>query len=216
MVCNEDGFTDEDVQALCDVCQSTKNTTDAIGRKGLGFKSVFKACHLVHIGSNGFQFCFDGDDGDFGKVKPTWRVYPEWLRDPQKTYMSLKLSAREDPSDIRRGIQTLEPSVLLFLRNLERITIQTPGFHKLMTCKDRGQEVTTITTETWEEDGESACESMEYVMVRASSGFSTPQLILAFPCPNDGGSEPQQVHTFLPIRSYGFKVGNTPHEYFLS
>lgn len=45
--CNEDGFSEEDVKALCSVDRSTKTAKSAIGKKGIGFKSVFKVCDKV-------------------------------------------------------------------------------------------------------------------------------------------------------------------------
>src|SRR5687767_4182610 len=39
---NETGFREMNVRAVCDIDASTKLSANAIGRKGLGFKSVFK------------------------------------------------------------------------------------------------------------------------------------------------------------------------------
>ena len=42
---NECGFTPENIQALCDVGRSTKKGSGGyIGKKGIGFKSVFRVC----------------------------------------------------------------------------------------------------------------------------------------------------------------------------
>lgn len=47
---NEQGFTAADVHAICDVGAGTK-TADAgrIGRKGIGFKSVFSICDSPYL-----------------------------------------------------------------------------------------------------------------------------------------------------------------------
>lgn len=44
---NEQGFSAENIRALCDVGSSTKKGSNAgyIGRKGIGFKSVFRVGH---------------------------------------------------------------------------------------------------------------------------------------------------------------------------
>ncbi|KAL8772821.1 MAG: hypothetical protein Q9209_002166 [Squamulea sp. 1 TL-2023] len=205
---NEDGFTTEDVEALCDIDQSTKNATNAIGKKGIGFKSVFKVCDLVQIGSNGFQFSFDKTDRPFGMVKPKWHPLSNWLEDQAKTHMCLQLSAGQSFPDIQDDINELEPSVLLFLRNIQEISIHTDflGLRTLMTCKDRGKQITTITTQRWLGDLKLDSQLVEYVMVHYKPSFSAaPEVILAFPRSVKGDLGPQQVHNFLPIRSYGFK-----------
>lgn len=42
---NENGFSDQNIRALCDIANSTKKIAGAdeyIGKKGIGFKSVFR------------------------------------------------------------------------------------------------------------------------------------------------------------------------------
>ncbi|KAL8711523.1 MAG: hypothetical protein Q9225_007104 [Loekoesia sp. 1 TL-2023] len=204
--CNEDGFSTEDVEALCDVDQSTKSATNAIGKKGIGFKSVFKVCDKVQIGSNGFQLEFDKSNGPFGMVKPKWREFPEWLKNQKETLMRLTLSPDEILTDIYEDFENLEPSVLLFLRNIEKICMYTPDFQRIITCKDRKGSVTTITTETaWFRDEESDIEEVEYVIVKHPPEGSIPEVVLAFPRSVDGEFKTQQVYNFLPISDYGFK-----------
>lgn len=43
---NEQGFSAKNMRALCDVGNSTKkgSSTGYIGKKGIGFKSVFRVC----------------------------------------------------------------------------------------------------------------------------------------------------------------------------
>jgi hypothetical protein len=77
---NEIGFSATDVWALCDVGASTKKTGEAIGHKGIGFKSVFMVSNTPHVLSNDFAFRFDVDrHGLFGYVVPEW-VPPPTLR----------------------------------------------------------------------------------------------------------------------------------------
>jgi len=46
---NEDGFTPDDIQAICSVGGSTKFGTQACrGEKGIGFKSVFMVASKVY------------------------------------------------------------------------------------------------------------------------------------------------------------------------
>jgi hypothetical protein len=75
---NEVGFDERDVRALCDVGSSTKQLrSGAIGRKGIGFKSVFMVTDQPHILSNGFRFCFDSS-GDGGLLQPHWVTSEQW------------------------------------------------------------------------------------------------------------------------------------------
>lgn len=58
---NEDGFTKDNVRALTAMGESTKKllltgSTQSIGEKGVGFKSVFGVATSVEIHSNGFDF----------------------------------------------------------------------------------------------------------------------------------------------------------------
>lgn len=58
---NEVGFSEANVQALCDIKQSTKGKGGAgfIGQKGIGFKSVFAVSNDPQIHSNGFHFALE-------------------------------------------------------------------------------------------------------------------------------------------------------------
>lgn len=55
---NECGFSARNIRALCDVGNSTKKGTNAgyIGKKGIGFKSVFRVCETTHLNC---LFCTD-------------------------------------------------------------------------------------------------------------------------------------------------------------
>lgn len=69
MACNELGFTERDVRALCDIGASSKAAAggagapkDQTGEKGIGFKSVFAISDKPHIHSGRFSFAFDARD----------------------------------------------------------------------------------------------------------------------------------------------------------
>ena len=77
--CNELGFRERDVRAVCDLGSSTKGgkggqtgSIGSIGRKGLGFKSCFAVSDLPHVASGGFSFRFDARDGLYGALVPEW------------------------------------------------------------------------------------------------------------------------------------------------
>lgn len=46
---NEVGFAPQNVLAICNVSKSTKVGSASIGRKGIGFKSVFKGAYIFML-----------------------------------------------------------------------------------------------------------------------------------------------------------------------
>lgn len=126
--CNEDGFTEPDLTAICHVGESTKsNDYGYIGAKGIGFKSVFVAATEVYIQSGNFSFKFEHgkDDPGLGMVRPIWVDPKETLAGPL-TRMTLRLHGDESGSeDVRSSVidqlDTLQESCLLFLKNLQCI-----------------------------------------------------------------------------------------------
>lgn len=71
---NELGFTDRNINAICDVKASTKGKHQRgyIGRKGIGFKSVFTVTDRPEIHSNGYHVNFDLSNGHIGYILPNW------------------------------------------------------------------------------------------------------------------------------------------------
>ncbi|KAH7036417.1 hypothetical protein B0J12DRAFT_765414 [Macrophomina phaseolina] len=60
--CNEKGFSPEDVEAICDIGNSTKlSSASTTGEKGVGFKSVFRVARAVWIVSGEYQFMLHRD-----------------------------------------------------------------------------------------------------------------------------------------------------------
>lgn len=127
--CNEDGFEEENLRALCNVGQTSKlGRQGYIGQRGIGFKSVFKYAWKVHIQSGPFSFCFKHrpEDAGMGMISPEWHP-PEVLFEPI-TRMTFFL--HDDGDDDMRSTQRsriveelnqFEPSMMLFLKNLRRI-----------------------------------------------------------------------------------------------
>ncbi|KAJ4147327.1 hypothetical protein LMH87_001859 [Akanthomyces muscarius] len=126
--CNEDGFTERDLTAICHVGQSTKSSDYGyIGAKGIGFKSVFIVATEVYIQSGNFSFKFENkkDDPGLGMVRPIWVDSSETLAAPL-TRMTLCLRDDEPGSgDLRSHVvsqlDTLQESCLLFLKKLQCI-----------------------------------------------------------------------------------------------
>ncbi|KAM0380432.1 hypothetical protein ACHAPK_001029 [Fusarium culmorum] len=131
--CNEDGFTEPDLDAICAVGKSTKSASHGyIGAKGIGFKSVFIAASRVHIQSGNFSFEFrhNKTDPGIGMVRPIWVKPTETIPSPM-TRMTLYIHDQGDPDEIRHlkriismQFDDLQETCLLFLHKLEQIGLE--------------------------------------------------------------------------------------------
>ncbi|XP_028765904.1 uncharacterized protein LOC114723831 isoform X2 [Neltuma alba] len=141
---NEQGFSVENMRALCDVGNSTKKGSNAgyIGQKGIGFKSVFRVTDAPEIHSNGFHVKFDISEGQIGFVLPT--VVPpcdidlfsrmastdvdSFDTNPWKTCIILPFRSHLFEGSIMNSIMSmfsdLHPSLLLFLHRLKCLKLR--------------------------------------------------------------------------------------------
>ncbi|CAK0870335.1 unnamed protein product [Prorocentrum cordatum] len=135
---NEEGFSQVDVRAVCDISASSKSRPSSggntIGCKGIGFKSVFTVSDRPHVLSRGFTFVFDvaGPLGKLGYVTPTWlapeqiAALPEEVRLAHaagRTVLFLPLKRPGLSAAIEREMEELSGpgrATLLFLRQLQR------------------------------------------------------------------------------------------------
>lgn len=137
---NEIGFSAADVAGLCNIGAGTKARDSVervrIGRKGIGFKSVFMVTESPHICSAGFCWRFDtAAHGLFGYIVPEW-VDRETLRaqlpesfdlpesDRHGTVIWLPLKADEPGGNFMDVAVQVEPPALLFLRRLRDIQLE--------------------------------------------------------------------------------------------
>ncbi|KAF3666116.1 putative 50S ribosomal protein L13, chloroplastic-like isoform X1 [Capsicum annuum] len=135
---NECGFSADNIRALCDVENSTKKGRNAgyIGKKGIGFKSVFRVTDAPEIHSSGFHIKFDISEGQIGFVLPT--VVPPCDIDSYTRLASLdsdcnhgntcivlpfrsSLLETSAVENIVSMFSDLHPSLLLFLHGLHCI-----------------------------------------------------------------------------------------------
>ncbi|MEO8681224.1 MAG: DUF3883 domain-containing protein [Vicinamibacterales bacterium] len=113
-------FDDRDVRGICGIAESTKDLT-AIGRFGIGFKSVYAFSDRpeIHSGTEDFaieSFVWPVATQPIGqRVEETTIVLP--LREADS-------AAREE---IANGLQRLGPSTLLFLREIDEIAWAVEG-----------------------------------------------------------------------------------------
>lgn len=179
--CNEDGFTKENLSAICSVGESTKAASHGyIGAKGIGFKSVFIAAWKVEIQSGNYTFHFKHQKGDpgLGMVLPVWQDSDEILPDPL-TRITLHLHQNGETEDIQhlhrtifKQLNDLEQTCLLFLRNLKEIRVSFyDGVDELQNSKKfyletNFQSDIFLKTESVDENGNRYVERKGYFVTR--------------------------------------------------
>lgn len=238
--CNEDGFSKDDLNAICAVGKSTKSAKYGyIGAKGIGFKSVFVAAWKVYIQSGNFSFQFEHrkTDPGLGMVRPIWVDPTEVLPYPL-TRMTLFLHDDETgPGNLKdivfEQFKELQPTCLLFLKKLQRITIKQYGDDDTLSnsttfTKTDIDQYRVRLDRTSISDGKESTSSQFYHITRqeasnlpVSAGrappssedarhrASTAEVILAFPLAENYKplcTDRQELFAFLPVRSHDYKV----------
>ncbi|CAG9997117.1 unnamed protein product [Clonostachys byssicola] len=130
--CNEDGFNERDLGAICSVGQSSKAGSHGyIGAKGIGFKSVFIAAWKVYIQSRHFSFYFRHEKGDsgLGMIRPIWKE-PEGDAPLPFTRMTLYIHENREPRELQhlkaiifKQFEDLQKTCLLFLKKIKSISV---------------------------------------------------------------------------------------------
>ena len=221
---NEDGFTEENVRAICDLGASTKTSSRGfIGEKGIGFKSVFKVASRVRIQSGPFCFAFEHgeDDHGLGMVTPINDEHEE-LPNEIRTRFTLTLNEHTSFEGLEHELNDLPDTLLLFLNKLKRMTIQihteAGRLEKIFRYTyDEALQIGTL-YKSESKSNFSNETSRQYFMERrveenlppdkARSQISEATVVLAFPvnekkCPI---IEQQHVFAYLPMRRVGFSV----------
>ncbi|KAF9876102.1 ino80 chromatin remodeling complex protein [Colletotrichum karsti] len=230
--CNEDGFTPQNLTAICSIGKSSKTGAHGyIGEKGIGFKSVFMVAWKVHIQSGPFSFSFRHKNGDsgMGMISPVWEDIEEELESPL-TRITLHLHETGDKGAIRAQFEELQETVLMFLRNIRKVVVRfydqdgqqlSSVTHTLTYPQEhraRLQRVEVVNGKSEEQithfhitrhdaDGLSRNESRTYSDAEeASRAYEKSEIVLAFPLSHSSAPiiEPQDVFAFLPVRKVGF------------
>lgn len=216
--CNEVGFSPGNVRAICDVGNSTKSglghSTRYIGEKGIGFKSVFRVANVVFISSRHFSFKFDRTK-TIGMIAPIWEKFPE-EKSPDYTSFYLQLLGEPTESEVIAEIQTLDPRMLIFLRQLREINLSITSVDRetrtqnlrRVDRKDNDIQITTLHYDaaSWDFILKSHLVS-NMPDEPKRPGCSVSEILVAFPISNykrGPQKDSQSVYAFLPIRDYGF------------
>ncbi|RYP79019.1 hypothetical protein DL770_006764 [Monosporascus sp. CRB-9-2] len=237
--CNEDGFTEANLRAICNIGQSSKTGAQGyIGEKGIGFKSVFKVAWKVHIQSGDYSFCFKHQKGQsgMGMISPEWEAPSEAIIGPL-TRMTLFLHGDSEEVDdaarqsIASQLNELQPTMLLFLKNLKQISIrfydddECAVSSSLLSIDYCGGWTQPVLKKTETGNGATRSTQQKYHVIKTTArglpknenrkysadekerrAYATAPVILAFPLSEDDVPmiEPQEVFAFLPVRRVGF------------
>lgn len=214
---NEVGFSEENIQAICDVGRSTKaaKRSGYIGQKGIGFKSVFRVSDTPHVHSNGYHFMFDTTSGHVGYILPHW--YPEDSTNLDEnerwtTRIVLPLKDINNSEVMLRKFNDIQPSLLLFLNRLRKIAVKNEitGEIRVMKRIDKSDKVVIIQHDETEDHWLVQRKVLSNTTKYKTEVLST-EIALAFPIPANQqlsyakDLSQQQVFAFLPLRTYGFR-----------
>jgi hypothetical protein len=217
--CNEVGFSPKDVDAICRIGRSTKAgagvSTQYVGEKGIGFKSVFKAADVVWVASREYSFKFD-KAAPLGMVAPILDDFPGAIRAGWTSFY-MQLAKDTNVDELIVELRSLDPRFLIFLRRLRNI-------HVTIVSDDEDIWKSNLSRAEAVGSGQSVMQlrhneaSLDYIVIRHTveslqfeekrEGVSQSEILLAFPIDTNEQPrlDPQHVYAFLPIREYGFQV----------
>ncbi|KAJ6491690.1 hypothetical protein C8R47DRAFT_976213, partial [Mycena vitilis] len=206
VACNETGFTEDQVRAICKIGASTKKYQSGY----IGFKSVFKVADKVFISSGLYKFFFD-KGFELGMITPCWAEDCPGRED--WTQFTLHLSNTIDKEQLKRYLSDVDPTLLLFLRKLRHLDFDLGNTSLVAERLDLESGLTQLR----HYDRRTGSGGItQYLPVRgviaAASGekkrpnITDTEVVLVFPLEQDGSPKisARAVHAFLPIREYGF------------
>ncbi|MCJ1402381.1 hypothetical protein MMC11_005601 [Xylographa trunciseda] len=216
--CNETGFTEANVKAICSIGQSTKPIEGSIGEKGIGFKSCWKIAKTVAISSGPFSFKFDRSK-DLGMIAPIAAKFPPHQYLEGHTQFLLELQTLQKAEQLKKEFKSPPPTLLIFLRRLRYLRIDFGNnAYKEICCEpnQHGDRVYLVTKDK-EERGMELTSNVSYIVTKHKmrayegeskrTGVSETEIVLGFPmsAKEIPLGTTQNAHAFLPLRDYGFK-----------
>ncbi|KAM1049770.1 hypothetical protein ACFX11_031840 [Malus domestica] len=228
---NEQGFSSQNIRALCDVGSSTKKGSNAgyIGQKGIGFKSVFRVTDAPEIHSNGFHIKFDISEGQIGFVLPT--VVPPcsidlFTRltsggsdqsdcDCWNTCIVLPFKSKLSDATVMKNIvnmfSDLHPSLLLFLHRLQCIKFRNLLDDSLTVMRKEivGDGIVKVSHGKEKMTWYVVSQKLQAEFVRSDVQKTEISIALTLKESDSGDYSPDlrqhPVFAFLPLRTYGLK-----------
>lgn len=222
--CNEIGFNEKQVKAICSLGESTKKDRKKvnIGEKGIGFKSVFKVSSRPEIHSGNYHFYFDENTPHPEKPlvrHPYSLILPHWMdgHDPE---LGTKVILRYRNSEVKKEIEESVPKnmsgqILLFLRKVKKLSVEgVPNAQNF--CHEKMCEEVAGITYTCVQSGSSLPE--RFMTVRRELDMSAidedrrkehtqVSIDLAFPLETDGRPmfKEQKLYAYLPVDNFGLR-----------
>ena len=233
---NEDGFTEDNVQAICSITKSGKVVSSKskeqrkrgyFGEKGIGFKSVFKVASKVHIQSGPFSFCFEYNrespsETGMGMITPFFEEHKE-VPAGIRTRMTLHLAPTADFENLVKQFSDpnqLPDSLLMFLSQINKLDIvvhdtvglvsRTTYLYEYEAKNQRGNLTKSsphgFSEVTYYHVTKKQFESLPKDPARENE--TSAEVVLAFPIDSNGMPviEQQHVFAYLPMRQAGFSV----------
>ena len=225
--CNEIGFSKANVEAICDINDSTKKVKDAtkdyIGEKGIGFKAVFKVADVVWVSSGPYTFRFDRDK-TLGMIIPLWCEFNSTKLMSERTMFCLRIPDAGDRQMVKEHLLNLNTELLLFLRKLRRIDVcihgsgaMLPSYGFTLTREQPSEPQPQVILTLARRDlvGGRIEESEDLFVSKMLLEGMPPEtkrdcihateIVMAFPrSPSAETLRARPVYNFLPIRTYGF------------
>ena len=177
----------------------------------VGFKSVFTVADVVWVLSYPYTFKFD-------KRQPLGMIAPIATNERAPslgwTSLVLDLSPLIQRQELVKRLQDISPSLLLFLRKLRRVDVKIDGRVMQLEMTTTGDGITQLKRSAGPAVRISNYMLFEYTLPAYGHDEKRPhitqsEIVIAFPVTQD--VEPvereQEVHAFLPLRNYGFRVG---------
>lgn len=188
-------FDEDDVRAICGIALSTKNL-NAIGRFGIGFKSVYAFSDRPEIHSGAEDFVIENF------VWPAAAPPVERAEDETVILLPLKTQDKQASEEITRGFRRLGPRTLLFLRHIEEIEWHVeggPSGYYLRSTQDLDDGLRRITV-IGEEQGKPDMEEIWLVFSRqvmTNVGNTVGCVEIAFTIAKEGASNQE---TIVPVK----------------
>lgn len=197
-------FNEDDVRSICDVNKSTKaGSGDAIGKHGIGFKSVYAFTDAPRISSGGIDFeieTFIFPKATSGKTQ---------LTEEGQTIISVPFNSPRIPSTdafdkLNECLRSLDVRSFLFLRQINYVSIQIGGevVGEYVRQESSGSGVGfRPVTILWDEGGESREEHWLLYDETGANGLikSSPTVELAFKLKDKNGTLAALDHSELSV-----------------